>query len=106
MTGLHTSRKTSNATPDTAAQTETTSQPKPDSDNVVVSPRARLLKMGHGALQEAPEIRPDVVEAARVKLKRGADVHDGGEIARAMIETISAVQGDAGPMDPQVGEDA
>ena len=92
-TGLHASRKMSSGAPDAAFQAETAAQPAGGSDNVTVSSRARLLKMGRSALQSTPEIRADVVESARVKLESDDDVYDGGEIARAMVDAISVGEG-------------
>lgn len=58
-------------------------------DNVTVSPGARLLALGRRALEDTPEVRTSVVEAARRRLSGGADACDGRAIARAMIESIS-----------------
>jgi len=88
-TGLYSSRKTSKAAPDPGSRPTTRAARRMTSDDVTVSARARLLALGNNALGAAPEIRASVVEAAREKLGNGGGAYDGGEIARAMIDSIA-----------------
>ncbi|MBD3292421.1 MAG: hypothetical protein GF393_05825 [Armatimonadia bacterium] len=58
-------------------------------DDVIVSERAEKLSLGRSAFQAVPDVRDDMVEAARAKLSAGHEATDGRAIARAMIDTIS-----------------
>jgi hypothetical protein len=72
-----------------AGRTEKPRTRETGTDNVTVSSRARLLALARNALETVPQIRPSVVEDARVRLSSGDGPSDGGEIARAMIDSIS-----------------
>ncbi|MFP4248899.1 MAG: flagellar biosynthesis anti-sigma factor FlgM [Armatimonadota bacterium] len=82
-------------TAETATNTRRADVPQtrePGNDSVTVSPRARLLALARNALDAAPQIRASVVEAARARLSSGDGPCEGGEIARAMIDSISDTQ--------------
>ena len=89
VSGLQASRTVAHGRPDTAAPTEAQQRQADQTDDVSVSQRARTLSLGRNALQVAPDVREDMVEAARAKLSSGPEATDERAIARAMIDTIS-----------------
>lgn len=89
VSGLQASRTATQGRPDTVASAEPRQTSAGRSDDVTISPRARMLALAGNALQAAPDVRDGVVEAARARLSAGSEAADGRSIARAMIDTIS-----------------
>ncbi|MGI5819181.1 MAG: flagellar biosynthesis anti-sigma factor FlgM [Armatimonadota bacterium] len=87
--GLHAGAKPAQIASEAAGQAETRPAREVQADNVCVSSRARLLVLARDALEAAPAVRRDVVEAARDRLSSGPEAYDGHAIARAMIDAIS-----------------
>ncbi len=58
-------------------------------DQVSVSPRARLIALARQALDETPPVRREVVDAARARLQVEEPVWDDQTIAGAIVDTIS-----------------
>lgn len=60
----------------------------PGGDRVEVSADARLLSAAVKAAEEAPEIRQDVVERARLKLAAGEIGNDPARLADRIIDSL------------------
>jgi flagellar biosynthesis anti-sigma factor FlgM len=62
--------------------------PEPQTDRVQVSSDARLAEQAVRAAHEAPDIRPDVVDAARQKLAAGQVGNDVNRLADKLIDSL------------------
>lgn len=96
-TGLHPNRTTRHDSSEAAGRPVANAARESGGDHITVSSRARLLALGRNALEAAPAIRMEAVEAARERLSAGADVYDGLQIARAMTAAITE---ETSPSDP------
>ena len=87
--GLYPSRPAAETRSDAHSGSETDCVRQAAGDQVSVSPRARLIALARQALDEAPVVRQDAVEAARQRLQAGTESWDGRSIAGAIFNAIS-----------------